>query len=148
MKIEFALVMMTAAALAIPARCQAMDHHSMVMSHGAQVMPFDQKLAMHMFSPNASGGTLEVMVHNMDPNQIARVRAHLRSEAAHFATGDYSDPTYIHGASHARITRNGIGYGGRPLLVDPIGRQDHLHINGSHSDRIDSSVASSSSQRS
>ncbi len=100
MKTRFALAMMLATALAIPARAdQAMDHHKMVMSHGAQVMPFDQSVAMHMFTPNASGGTLEVMVHNMDSAQIALVRAHLRSEARLFATGDYSDPTYIHGAA-------------------------------------------------
>ncbi len=72
-------------------------HHDMVMSHGAQVMPFDMKVAMHMFTPNSAGGTLEIMVQNMDPKQIALVRQHLRFEAAKFVLGDYSDPAYIHG---------------------------------------------------
>ncbi len=75
----------------------AAQHQAMVLSHGAQVMPFDEHVAMHMFTPNSLGGTLEVMVHNMNPKQIESVRAHLRSEAAKFAVGDYSDAAYIHG---------------------------------------------------
>jgi hypothetical protein len=99
MKISIVLATLLAA-LAMPALAsETSAHHDMVMSRGAQVMPFDQNVAMHMFTPNASGGTLEVMVHNMDPKQIGLVRAHLRKEAALFATGDYSDPTFIHGTS-------------------------------------------------
>lgn len=85
-------------ALALPARAdQASAHHDMVMSHGAQVMPFDQKVGMHMFTSTQNGGELEIMVHNGDTKQIALVRAHLRSVSAKFAVGDYSDPQYIHG---------------------------------------------------
>ncbi len=72
-------------------------HHDMVMSHGAQVMPFDLKDAMHMFTPSPTGGAVEIMVHDMNARQIALVRSHLRMEAARFAVGNYSDPAYIHG---------------------------------------------------
>jgi hypothetical protein len=74
------------------------QHREMVMAHGAQVMPFDQKVTMHMFTPTGNGGSVEVMVHNNDPKQIALVREHLRMEAARFAKGEYSDPAYIHGS--------------------------------------------------
>ncbi len=141
MKTSLVLVMMLAApAMPAPAD-QASAHHDMVMSHGAQVMPFDQKVAMHMFTPNASGGTLEVMVHNMDIKQVALVRRHLRQEAALFATGDYSDP-------HISMAQQCRGYEGwRPILwpcatrlprwapeshlFPPTERQSHQSINGS-----------------
>jgi hypothetical protein len=70
---------------------------STAASHGSQVMPFDQKTAMHMFTPSGSGGSVEVMVHNMDANQIFLVRSHLRAEADRFSKGNYADPAYIHG---------------------------------------------------
>jgi hypothetical protein len=72
-------------------------HQDMVVEHGAQVMPFDQKQAMHMFLPSASGGVVEIVVHDMDAAQIALVRSHLLQEAAMFTRGNYSDPAYIHG---------------------------------------------------
>ena len=77
----------------------ASDHQNMLNAHGAQVMPFDMKTAMHMFTLNATGGTVEIMVRDMDTQQIALVRQHLSAEAAKFATGNYSDPAYIHGSS-------------------------------------------------
>ncbi|HEY1884236.1 MAG TPA: hypothetical protein VGG51_14500 [Candidatus Cybelea sp.] len=74
-------------------------HQNMVMEHGEQVMPFDQAQAMHMFLPSATGGVVEIVVHDMNPTQIALVRSHLLQEAAKFARGDYSAPAYIHGKS-------------------------------------------------
>jgi hypothetical protein len=70
---------------------------SPMVMHGAQVMPFDQSQAMHMFLPDSSGGVIEIVVHDMDAHQIALVRSHLLAEAAKFAKGDYSDPAHIHG---------------------------------------------------
>ncbi|HEY6325428.1 MAG TPA: hypothetical protein VIW73_02790 [Candidatus Cybelea sp.] len=72
-------------------------HQDMIMEHGAQVMPFDQSRAMHMFLPSATGGVVEIVVHDMDVKQIQLVRSHLLQEAGRFARGDYSDPAYIHG---------------------------------------------------
>ena len=78
------------------------------MQHGAQVMPFDQNQAMHMFLAGSSGGVVEVVVHDMDTHQIALVRSHLLAEAAKFAKGDYSDPAYIHGLTMPRFEAVGI----------------------------------------
>lgn len=89
---------MALALAAVPIAGRADDsHQNMVMEHGAQVMPFDQKQAMHMFLPSATGGVVEIVVHDMDATQIALVRSHLLQEAAMFTRGDYSDPAYIHG---------------------------------------------------
>ena len=46
------------------------SHQDMVMEHGAQVMPFDQKQAMHMFLPSATGGVVEIVVHDMDATRL------------------------------------------------------------------------------
>jgi hypothetical protein len=73
------------------------SHANMVMQHGAQVMPFDQSQAAHMFLPDPNGGVLEIVVYDMDQTQIALVRSHLLREAAQFASGNYSDPAYVHG---------------------------------------------------
>jgi hypothetical protein len=80
-----------------PIVARADSQSDMVMQHGSQVMPFDQSQAMHIFLADASGGVVEIVVHDMDAHQIALVRSHLLAEAAKFAKGDYSDPAYIHG---------------------------------------------------
>ena len=83
---------------AFPFAVRADDaHQNMVTEHGKQTMPFDQSQAMHMFLPSATGGVVEIVVHDMNPTQIALVRAHLLQEAAKFVRGDYTDPAYIHG---------------------------------------------------
>ncbi len=85
-------------------KAQQQSQQGAVTSHGAQVMPFDQKTSMHMFTPTSSGGSVEVMVHNNDANQIALVRSHLRSEADRFSKGNYADPAYIHGTNMPGLT--------------------------------------------
>ncbi len=75
------------------------------MEQGAQVMPFDQKQAMHMFLPSSTGGVVEILVHDMDATQIALVRSHLLQEAAMFTRGNYSDPAYIHGKTMPGLAR-------------------------------------------
>ena len=44
---------------------------TVVMQHGAQIMPFDQSQVMHMFLPDSNGGVLEVVVHDMDQIQTS-----------------------------------------------------------------------------
>jgi len=91
---------------AVPFAVRADDsHQSMVMTHGARVMPFDQNHAMHMFLPSGTGGVVEIVVHDMDPMQISLVRSHLLQEAARFTHGDYSDPAYIHGKTMSGLSR-------------------------------------------
>jgi hypothetical protein len=84
-------------AVAAPLTVRADDsHEKMVMQHGAEVMPFDQSQATHMFLADPNGGVLEIVVHDMDQTQISLVRSHLLQEAAQFTSGNYSDPAYIH----------------------------------------------------
>ena len=101
MTTNFLLAVLMLAQISSPSPSPSPDpsasHHNMVMTHGAQVMPFDSKVAMHMFTPSPTGGTVEVMVHNMDVQQISLVRQHLQEEATKFAEGNYADPGYIHG---------------------------------------------------
>ncbi|MGC1381621.1 MAG: hypothetical protein WA814_11440 [Candidatus Baltobacteraceae bacterium] len=96
---------MALALAAVPFSVRADSPHDMVMEHGAQVMPFDQKQAMHMFLPSTTGGVVEIVVHDLDAGQIALVRSHLLREAAMFARGDYSDPAYIHGNAMPGLAR-------------------------------------------
>jgi hypothetical protein len=99
-------IIMTLALAGTPFAVRAdISHQRMVMEHGAQVMPFDQKQAMHMFLPSATGGIVEIVVHDMNPTQIALVRSHLLQEAAMFTRGDYSDPAYIHGKTMPGLAR-------------------------------------------
>ncbi len=99
-------VIMALALAAVPFGVRAdTSHQNIVMEHGAQVMPFDQKQAMHMFLPSATGGVVEVVVHDMDATPIALVRSHLLQEAAMFTRGDYSDPAYIHGKTMPGLTQ-------------------------------------------
>lgn len=98
MKRNTYLAIMTVAFVLTPLTVRADDFHAnMVMRNGAEVMPFDQSQALHMFLPDSSGGVVEIVVHDMDQTQISLVRSHLLQEAARFARGDYSDPAYIHG---------------------------------------------------
>lgn len=97
---------MALALAAVPFAVRAdTSHQDMVTEHGAQVMPFDQKQAMHMFLPSTTGGVVEIVVHDMDATQVALVRSHLLEEAAMFTRGDYSDPAYIHGKTMPGLAR-------------------------------------------
>ena len=69
-----------------------------VARKGATVMPFDLARTTHFFDDNATGGVQTVTANEkLDPVQVDLVRAHLATEAEHFARGDFSDPARIHG---------------------------------------------------
>lgn len=106
MKLNASPAIVAFALVVSPLTVQADDSHAnMVMQHSAQVMPFDQSQAMHMFLPDANGGVLEIVVHDMDQAQISLVRSHLLQEAAKFTSGNYSDPAYIHGKTMPGLDR-------------------------------------------
>jgi hypothetical protein len=105
MKSNTYTVMIAFALAAVPLAAGADTRQNLVMEHGAQVMPFNQEQAMHMFLPSATGGVVEIVVHDMDAAQIALVRSHLLQEAAMFTRGDYSDPAYIHGKTMPGLAR-------------------------------------------
>jgi hypothetical protein len=69
-----------------------------VADRGREVMPFDLDKTTHVFEPASDGGRQTVVAKDAtDGEQIALIRAHLRSEADKFQRGDFSDPAAIHG---------------------------------------------------
>ncbi len=110
MKRSSFLAVLVVALAATRANVFADDQHDhMVMEHGAQVMPFDQSHATHMFLSSTTGGAIEIVVRDLNQRQIDLVRSHLLEEAARFARGDYSDPAYIHGAAMPGLSRLSAG---------------------------------------
>ena len=74
------------------------DRQTMVHDMGSQVMPFNLGDTTHIFEMSETGGIQQVVAN--DPNdaeQITLIRQHLQYEATRFASGDFSDPTSLHG---------------------------------------------------
>ena len=77
------------------------------------VMPFDVTATLHVFTDTATGGVQQVVAD--DPNDaenIALIRSHLVEEATRFASGDFTDPGYLHGETMpglAELTTAGAG---------------------------------------
>ena len=83
----------------LPASSYADDRQGMIHAMGAQVMPFDLGKTLHVFEMTESGGIQQVVIRNpADLDQVPLIQQHLRHEAMRFASGDYSDPTSLHGA--------------------------------------------------
>ena len=75
------------------------DRQAMVHDMGSEVMPFSLGLTTHIFEMTESGGVQQVIAD--DPNdaaQIALIRQHLQYEVERFRSGDFSDPTSLHGS--------------------------------------------------
>ena len=63
-----------------------------------EVMPFDLDATLHIFEDTALGGVQRVVSnHSNDTKNIALIRSHLKKEAAQFAEGVFTDPSYLHG---------------------------------------------------
>ncbi|MEX1255133.1 MAG: aspartate carbamoyltransferase [Dehalococcoidia bacterium] len=76
------------------------DRQADVAERGATVMPFDLERTTHVFSQTADGGLQTVTADDpQDAEQVRLIREHLKSEAARFAAGDFSDPAQIHGSA-------------------------------------------------
>lgn len=70
----------------------------MVHDMGSQVMPFDLGATTHIFEMTKDGGIQEVIADDpSDAEQITLIRQHLQYEVMRFSSGDFSDPTSIHG---------------------------------------------------
>jgi hypothetical protein len=70
----------------------------MVHDMGSQVMPFDLGATTHIFEMTEDGGIQEVIADDpSDAAQITLIRQHLQHEVMRFSSGDFSDPTSIHG---------------------------------------------------
>jgi hypothetical protein len=93
-------------------------HHT-----GHNVMPFDLDGTLHIFQMTETGGVQRVFIK--DPgatDQIPLIRQHLEREAMLFASGDFSDPAALHGATmpglnelQAGASRIKISYSALPM---------------------------------
>lgn len=71
---------------------------TMVHDMGAAVMPFDLGQTTHIFEMTETGGIQQVIANDPgDSDQIALIQQHLQHEAMLFMSGDFSDPTSLHG---------------------------------------------------
>ena len=88
--------------------CQSPGHTSrqkMVHDKGSHVMPFDLAETQHIFQMTENGGIQLVIIKNkMDKNQIESIREHLMHEAIQFQSGNFSDPTTLHGETMPGIS--------------------------------------------
>ena len=59
-------------------------------------MGVDQYTSVHRFDALPDGGRIELRRAMNDSAGVAQIRAHLRSIASAFATGDFSTPAFVH----------------------------------------------------
>lgn len=82
------------------------DRQAMVHDMGSEVMPFSLGQTTHIFEMTESGGVQQVIAD--DPNddaQIVLIRQHLQYEAERFRSGDFTDPTSLHGSELPGINK-------------------------------------------
>jgi hypothetical protein len=123
-------------AAGLPSAAHADDRQATIHDMGAQVMPFDLKKTLHIFQMTESGGIQEVVIR--DPayaDQVPMIRMHLQHEAMSFQSGDYSDPTSLHGADmpgvqdlSASAARIRIAYQPLPDGAQITFSTDDLHL--------------------
>jgi hypothetical protein len=92
---------MLLAAAALPGWSQTVDAARIgeVAKRGADVMPFDVKATLHIFTETGDGGVQRVVARNRgDVAQTQLVRQHLQELRGQFLRGDFSGPEHIHGA--------------------------------------------------
>lgn len=74
------------------------NNQVMVRDMGSQVMPFDLDETTHIFEMTEGGGIQQVVAKNPDDSaQIALIQQHIQHEAILFSSGNFSDPTSLHG---------------------------------------------------
>lgn len=65
---------------------------------GYTVMPFDLAKTTHIFRMTDTGGVMRVVVKaQAASDQVSLIQQHLRHEATAFQSGNYGDPTSLHG---------------------------------------------------
>ena len=68
-------------------------------------MGVDQYTSTHRFDPLPDGGRIALQRDTDDSAGAARIRAHLREIASRFASGDFSDPSFVHASASVPGTR-------------------------------------------
>lgn len=74
------------------------NRQTMVHAMGTNVMPFDLERTTHIFIMTQTGGVQQVVTKSdTDAAQVALIQQHLQHEAQRFGSGDFSDPSTLHG---------------------------------------------------
>lgn len=88
------------------------DRQTMVHDMGSQVMPFNLGDTTHIFEMRETGGVQQVVANDpSDAAQITLIQQHLQYEATRFASGDFTDPTSLHGNEMPGIQELADGVG-------------------------------------
>jgi len=87
-----------------------LNRQAAVRDLGRQIMPFDLDQTTHNFKTTDTGG-IEMVIAKDPTNteQIALIQTHLQHEIMRFRTGDFSDPTAIHGADMPGVSELAAG---------------------------------------
>ena len=88
------------------------DRQTEVHDMSSQVMPFNLGDTTHIFEMTETGGIQQVVANDpSDDTQITLILQHLQHEATRFISGDFSDPTSLHGTEMPGIKEltNGVG---------------------------------------
>lgn len=107
------VLLAASAGVLLTAHAADRPRQAQVAKRGADVMPFELKATTHIFSKTDKGGTQRVVAKDVrDPVQMRLVRAHLHDIQQQFQKGDFSGPTYVHGAdmpglSELRLSKPG-----------------------------------------
>jgi len=91
-----------------------------VAEKGAEVMPFDLEATTHIFEKLTDGGLQQVVADSDEPTQIRLIREHLKDISVRFASGNFHDPTMIHGAAMPGLHELVMGYKQITISFDEI----------------------------
>jgi hypothetical protein len=126
MRLAAILMLSTVLTVPIPLVAQTHDDHAhrharedsvfrAMQTRGLVVMGVDQYTSIHRFDPLPDGGRIELRRDRDDSAGATAIRAHLRSIARAFASGDFAAPAAVHaetvpGVAVMRARRAAIRY--------------------------------------
>jgi hypothetical protein len=70
-----------------------------LQERGGTAMGVDQYASAHVFEPLADGGRIVLQMKDADSAGEATIRAHMRTIAAAFSSGDFALPGFVHAKS-------------------------------------------------
>jgi hypothetical protein len=70
-----------------------------LQERGGTAMGVDQYASAHIFEPLADGGRIVLQMKEVDSAGEATIRAHMRTIAAAFSSGDFALPGFVHATS-------------------------------------------------
>jgi hypothetical protein len=102
-----ALILLATAALSA---CSSSENQAQreakVRQAGTEVMPFDLGKTRHSFVKTTDGGVQTVIALNpVDTDEIGSIREHLAEISGEFVTGNFSDPSAVHGPAMPGLDR-------------------------------------------